>query len=71
MSDVPSAVEVAILQKELQELQRDVKELSGEVSGLVDAWKTANGVVGFIKWLSGAILAIGVIWTVLKVKLGG
>lgn len=64
-------VELAVLQKEVVDLRADVRELSAEVAGLVDAWKTASGVVAFIKWLSGLVLAIGVIWTALKVKLGG
>lgn len=64
-------VELAVLQKEVVDLRADVRELSAEVAGLVDAWKTASGVVAFIKWLSGLILAMGVIWTALKVKLGG
>lgn len=70
MSDQnPSDIEVVLLQKELQELQHDVKKLSADVSGLVDAWKTANGVVAFIKWISGLMTAFGIIWAVLKIKI--
>lgn len=71
MSDTPHEVEIALLQKELVDLKDEVHALSKEVSGLVDAWKTASGVVAFIKWLSGAIVAFGVLWTALKVKVGG
>lgn len=71
MSDAPHEVQVALLEKRVEDLTKEVHALSKEVSGLVDAWKTASGVVAFIKWLSGAILAVGVIWTALKVKVGG
>lgn len=71
MADHPHEVEIALLQKELVDLKDEVHALSKEVSGLVDAWKTASGVVAFIKWLSGAVVALGVIWTALKVKVGG
>lgn len=71
MSEHPHEVEIALLQKEVVGLKDEVHALSKEVSGLVDAWKTASGVVAFIKWLSGAIVAFGVLWTALKVKVGG
>ena len=58
MSDGPHEVEIALLQKELVDLRDEVHALSKEVSGLVDAWKTASGVVAFIKWLSGVIAAV-------------
>lgn len=71
MADNPHEVEIALLQKELVDLKDEVHALSKEVSGLVDAWKTASGVVAFIKWLSGAVVAFGVLWTALKIKIGG
>lgn len=71
MSDNPHEVEMALLQKEMEDLTKEMKRLSDEVSGLLDAWKTASGVVAFIKWLSGVIVAAGIIWTAFKVKIGG
>jgi len=70
MSDLPHDVEIALLQKEMEDLTKEVHTLSKEVAGLVDAWKTASGVVAFIKWLSGIIVAAGIIWTALKIKIG-
>ena len=70
MSDGPHEVEIALLQKELVDLKDEVHALSKEVSGLVDAWKTASGVVAFIKWLSSAVVAVGVIWAAFKMKVG-
>ena len=71
MSDQPHEVQIALLQKEIVDLTDRVADLSTAVSGLVDAWKTASGVVAFIKWLSGAVVALGILWTALKVKIGG
>lgn len=71
MSDQPHEVQIALLQKEIVDLTEKVADLSSAVSGLVDAWKTASGVVAFIKWLSGAVVALGILWTALKVKIGG
>ena len=71
MSDTPHEVQVALLEKKVEDLTKEVHALSKEVSGLVDAWKTASGVVAFIKWVSSAMVAVGIIWTALKVKVGG
>jgi len=71
MSDQPYEVQIALLQKEIVDLTERVADLSTAVSGLVDAWKTASGVVAFIKWLSGAVVALGILWTAFKVKIGG
>lgn len=70
MSDTPHEVEIALLQKEMEDLTKEVHTLSKEVAGLVDAWKTASGVVAFIKWLSGIVVAVGILWTAFKVKVG-
>ena len=71
MSEGPHEVEIALLKKEMEDLTKEVHTLSKEVAGLVDAWKTASGVVAFIKWLSGAVVAFGILWTALKMKIGG
>jgi len=71
MTDPQHDVQIAILQKEIVDLTDKVDRLSNEVAGLVDAWKTASGVVGFIKWLSGLIVAVGIVWTAFKMKVGG
>ena len=71
MSDNPTEVEIALLQKELVDLTDKVDTLSKDVAGLLEMWRTASGVVGFIKWLSGLVVAVGILWTAFKVKAGG
>lgn len=70
MAESSHEVEIALLQKEVKDLRDDVHTLTKEVAGLVDAWKTASGVVAFVKWLSGAVVAIGILWTAFKMKVG-
>lgn len=70
MSDVQHEVEIALLQKEMQDLRDEVHSLSNAVSGLVDAWKTASGVVAFIKWLAGAVTAATLLWAAFRMKIG-
>lgn len=71
MTDPQHDVQIALLEQEIVNLTGKVDHLSNEVAGLVDAWRTASGVVAFIKWLSGLIVAAGIVWTALKVKVGG
>ena len=70
MSEGPHEVEIALLQKEIVDLTEKVGTLSDEVAGLVDAWKTASGVVAFIKWLAGAVTAGSLLWAAFKMKIG-
>lgn len=71
MADGSHEVQMALLEKKVEDLTKEVHTLSKEVAGLVDAWKTASGVVAFIKWIASAMVAVGVIWTALKIKVGG
>lgn len=70
MSDTPPEIQVVLLQKEMADLRKEVQELNKEVAGLVEAWRTASGVVAFIKWLSGLTIAVGILWTAFRAKLG-
>lgn len=67
---MPQEVQIVLLETKVENLTKEVHTLTKEVAGLVDAWKTASGVVAFIKWLSGIIVAAGIIWTALKIKIG-
>lgn len=63
---VDAAVEAALLRKDVELLTAKVEKLSNDVEELVAAWKTANYVVVFVKWLSGAALAVGTLYGVIK-----
>jgi hypothetical protein len=60
------AVEIALLRRDLESLQTDVKELNKEIKSLVSAWNTATGLVAFVKYAAAAVTAIGVIWFTFK-----
>ena len=57
-----------ILEQNIMQLTKKVESLETSVSGLVEAWKTANGVVSFIKWVAG--LATAVVAVIAFIKLG-
>lgn len=60
-------------EKRLSEIERDLKDMSkrmetleASVSDLVTAWRTAGGVVSFVKWLAGIATAILAFVAVMK-----
>jgi uncharacterized coiled-coil DUF342 family protein len=55
-------LEIAELKHEIKELKSDVNKLSADIKGLIEAWNTAKGMTSFVKWLSGLIIAGGIIW---------
>ena len=60
------AVSDALLRKDVELLSEEVKALRNDVASLVAAWNTATYIVVFVKWLAGAGIAIGVIYTFIK-----
>lgn len=64
--DLEAALEAALLRKDVELLTEKVDKLSKDVEDLVAAWKTANYVVVFVKWLAGIVVAGGVIWAFVK-----
>lgn len=58
--------EIALLKKDIEDLREEIKTLNAEVKDLVDAWKAANGVVMFVKWLSGGAVALSSLYFLLK-----
>lgn len=63
---IDDAVETALLRKDVELLAEKVDKLSSDVEELVAAWKTANYVVVFVKWLSGAAVAVLTVYSILK-----
>lgn len=51
-----------VTQAEFARLEQKVDELTESTKALVEAWRTANGVVKFVKWVSTFVAAVGVIW---------
>lgn len=59
---------LATIENRLSNLETKITSLETGVSDLVLAWKTAGGVVSFVKWLAGLAAAITAI--IAFVKLG-
>lgn len=68
MSDQSVETQIALLQADVSALTQAVEKQSTDIEGLVQAWKTANGVVSFMKWLASIVVAGGIIWTTVKMK---
>lgn len=47
---------------ELHELREEVAALRQDVQGLVEAWRTATGVVRAVKWLGKVAGSLGAIY---------
>lgn len=52
----------------LVKIEEKLDKLTSDVEDLVSAWKAANIVVSFIKWVGGAATAITALYTLLKLK---
>ena len=52
----------------LVKIEEKLDKLTSDVEDLVSAWKAANIVVSFIKWVGGAATAVTAIYTLLKLK---
>lgn len=45
--------------RQLENLQKQVNDLSADMKILMDLWSQANGVLNFIKWLAGIGTIVG------------
>lgn len=59
-------VELAMLRKDLELMQSDMAELKADVKQLATAWKTAENLVAFIKWLAGLGAALALLVGMVK-----
>ncbi|MGA0588105.1 hypothetical protein ACO2Q2_13390 [Dyella sp. KRB-257] len=57
------------LKHEVRDLTGKVEKLTQQVSGLVEAWNTANGVLKFVKFLGGIATAGAAIWALVKLAM--
>lgn len=69
MSEHSVETQIALLKADVLALTEAVEKQSSDIAGLVQAWKTANGVVSFMKWLASIVVAGGIIWAAVKTKL--
>lgn len=70
MPEVPDQVQIAVLKSELKHLSEEVADMRSDITQLVAAWNTATNFVSFVKWLSGAVTAVGATWLVFRAKIG-
>ena len=54
-------VEIALLKAEVYGLNAKMDSLQSDVRELVDAWKAAGALVGFVKTAAAFVLALGVL----------
>ena len=59
-------VELAMLRKDIELMQSDMAELKADVKQLATAWKTAENLVAFIKWLAGLGAALALLVGLIK-----
>ena len=62
--------ELALLRQDMDSMKDDLKAARAEVKELLDAWRTATGMLVFIKWLSTLGVAAAAIWAIIKGKFG-
>lgn len=58
--------QVSLLNTSNEDLKAEVSELRKDIAGLVEAWKTAQGVTKFVKWLSGIVTGAGILYALWK-----
>ena len=61
-----SDIELALLRAEMAEMKIYLSRLEERIDGLLEAWRTATGLVKFMKWIAGAMAAIALIWLFIK-----
>lgn len=54
--------EIIELKMEVSGLKQDVQELRSDIKELVAAWNTAQGLTSFVKWSTGVLSGLGVLY---------
>jgi len=68
MNDQSVETQIALLQADMAALTKAVTKQSEDIAGLVQAWKTANGVVSFVKWVASFVGAMTILWAAIQFK---
>jgi hypothetical protein len=55
--------EVEQLRAHVQKIEAKVDDLNNSIKDLADAWKAAQALVAFMKWLAGISVALAVLKT--------
>lgn len=60
-------------QHDLDALRKEIIEMRKDMNDLLDAWKTAQGIVRFVrimgnfaKWVSGVVAAVVALWLLVR-----
>lgn len=59
-------MEIAMLRRDFDDLKERVDKLDGSIGELVQAWKTAGGMVKIVKWAAGVVTAVAAAYAALK-----
>lgn len=61
-----SDVELALLRNDMEEMKLSVAELKTSIADLLEGWRTATGLVKFIKWAATIVTSIGILYVAAK-----
>lgn len=62
MNEQEQVIAITKLQTELTHTTEQLTALTTSVSELTEAWRTANGLITFVKWLAGLVTAVTIIY---------
>ena len=65
MDEQEQVIAITKLQAELNHTTEKLTELTASVTELAEAWRTANGLINFVKWLAGIVTAGTIIYNVI------
>jgi hypothetical protein len=65
MDNLPTD-QVALLRQEVRELRNITEANAKATADLVEAWRTARGVVRFVKWMGSLATAVAALWALLQ-----
>ena len=65
MDEQEQVITITKLQAELTHTTEKLTELTASVTELTEAWRTANGLINFVKWLAGIVTAGTILYNVI------
>lgn len=55
------------VQQELHDIRREMTLMRQEMKDILEAWRTANGLLKFVKLIGSAAIAVTAIWALIKI----